>query len=120
MFIIAYLRKQENVEVSFLIGKCREVPTRNLTDTKLEMQAAVFDVRLEERNFEVGRFVQWTDSTTVLQWVHASNSSTRSLWQTALLEFSKVQLSISRGMWKKMNTDLGIRGMTIEASKESA
>ena len=57
MFIIAYLRKQENAEVSFLIGKCREVPIRNLTVTKLEMQAAVFDVRLEERNFEVDRIV---------------------------------------------------------------
>ena len=72
MCMVAYLRKQDNGEVTFVIGKCRVAPTRNKTVAKLEMQAAVFGVRLrefilEEQDIEVDRNVHWTDSTTVLQ-----------------------------------------------------
>ena len=76
--MVAYLRKQENGEVAFVIGKCTVAPIRNMTVAKLEMQAAVFGLRLrelilEEHDIEVDRIIHWTDSTTVLQWLHASN-----------------------------------------------
>ena len=48
MCMVAYLRKQEKGEVAFVIGKCRVAPIRNMTVAKLEMQAAVFGVRLRE------------------------------------------------------------------------
>ena len=46
MCMVAYLRKQENGEVAFVIGKCIVAPIRNITVAKLEMQAAVFGLRL--------------------------------------------------------------------------
>ena len=79
MCMVAYLRKQEIGEVAIVMGKCRVAPIRNMKVAKLEMQAAIFGVRLrelilEEHDFEVYRIVHWTDSTRVLQWLHASNN----------------------------------------------
>ena len=48
MCIVAYLRKQGNGEVTFVIGNCRVAPIRNMTVPMLEMQAAVFGERLRE------------------------------------------------------------------------
>ena len=51
-----------------------------MTVAKLEMQAAVFGVRLRELvlelnlDIEVDRNIHWTDSKTVLQWLQASNN----------------------------------------------
>ena len=63
MRMVAYLRKKD--EVTFVIGKCRVAPIRNMTVAKLEMQAAVFGVRLrelilEEHDIEVDQIVHWT------------------------------------------------------------
>ena len=62
MCMVAYLRKQENSEVTFVIGKCKVAPTRNMTVAKLELQAAFFEVRLrelisKEHDVEVKRIV---------------------------------------------------------------
>ena len=72
MCMVAYLRTQDNGEVTFKIGKCRVASIRNMTVAKLEMHAAVFGVSLrdlifEEHDVEVDQIVHWTDSTTVLQ-----------------------------------------------------
>ena len=48
--MVAYFRKQDNGEVTFVIRKCRVAPIRNMTVANLEMQAAVFGVRLRELN----------------------------------------------------------------------
>ena len=79
MCMVAYLRKQDIGEATFVIGKCRVAPIRNMTVAKLEMQLAVFGVRLrklilEVHDIEVDRIVYWTHSTTVLQWLHAINN----------------------------------------------
>ena len=63
---VAYLRKQENGEVAFVIGKSRVAPIRNMTVANMEMQAAVFGVRLrelilEEHDIEVDRIVHRID-----------------------------------------------------------
>ena len=55
-----------------------------MTVAKLEMQAAVFGARLRglilgDNDTEVDRIVHWTDSTTVLQWLHASNNNATGL-----------------------------------------
>ena len=57
--------------MAFVIGNCRVAPIRNMTVAKLEMQAAVYGVRLrelilEEHDFDVDRIVHWTYATTVL------------------------------------------------------
>ena len=42
------------------------------------------------------------------------------MWQTALLKFSKIQLDQWRHVEGKLNpADIGTRGMTVEALKES-
>ena len=84
MCMVAYLRKQENGKVAFVIGKCRVAPIRNMTVAKLEMQAAVFGVRLrelilEEHDIEVDQIVHWTDSTTVLQWIFSTTTNPRDM-----------------------------------------
>ena len=50
MCMVAYLKKQDNGEVTFVIGKSRVAPIRNMTAAKLEMQAAVFGGRTLEKN----------------------------------------------------------------------
>ena len=77
MCTVAYLRKQGINEVTFVIRKCIVAQIRNNTVTKIV--TAVFgvglrDFILEEHDTELDRNVHWTDPTTVLQWLHASNN----------------------------------------------
>ena len=126
MFMVAYLRKQEKGEVAFVIGKCRVVPIRDITVAKLEMQAEIFGVRLrelilEEHDIEVDQIVHWTDSTTVLQWLHASNNKQPVFVANRVAENLE---NSTTDQWRhvegKMNpADIGTRGMTVEALKES-
>ena len=112
--------------MAFVIGKCRVAPIRNMTVAKLEMQAAVFGVRLrehilEEHDNEVDQIAHWTDSTTVLQWLHASNNKQPVFVANRVAEILE---SSTIDQWRhvegKLNpADNGIRGMTVEALKES-
>ncbi|KFD63099.1 hypothetical protein M514_24686 [Trichuris suis] len=75
---VVYLRTistSGTVNVSFLMAKTRIAPRRPLTIPRLELQAAVMAVRLvdtikQEMGLPVDRTVYWTDSTTVLYWLH--------------------------------------------------
>ena len=124
--MVTYLRKQDNGEVNFVIGKCRVAPIRNMTMVKLEMQAAVFGVRLrelilEEHDIEVDRIVHWTDSTTVLHWLHASNNKQPVFVANRVAEIlENSNIDQWRHVGGKMNAaDIGTRGLTVEALKES-
>ena len=126
MCMVAYLRKQEKGEVAFVIGKCTVAPIRNMTVAKLEMQAAVFGVRLrelilEEHDNEVDQIVHWTDSTTVLQWLHASNNKQPVFVANRVAEIlENSTIDQWRHVEGKMNpADIETRGMTVEALKES-
>ena len=60
-----------------MILKYRVAPIRNMTVAKLGLQVAVFGVRLrelilDEHDIEIDRILNWTDSTTVLQWLHST------------------------------------------------
>ena len=126
MCMVAYLRKQESGEVAFVIGKCRVAPIRNMTVAKLEMQAAVFGVRLrelilEEHDIEIDQIVHWTVSTTVLQWLHASNNKQPVFVANRVAEIlENSTIDQWRHVEGKLNpADIGTRGMTVEALKES-
>ena len=72
-------KKQDNGEVTFVIGKCWVAPSTDMTVAKLEMQVTVFGVRLrelllEEHDIGVDQIGHCTNSTTVLQCLHASNN----------------------------------------------
>ena len=124
--MVASLRKQENGEVAFVIGKCRVAPIRNMTVAKLEMQAAVFGVRLrepilEEHDFEVIGIIHWTDSTTVLHWLHASNNKQLVFVANRVAEIlEKSTIEQWRHVDGKLNpADIGTRGRTVLSPKES-
>ena len=77
MCAVAYLRSKPKFE-AFVIGKCRVAPMRHLSIPRLELQAAVMAVRLKEQivkehESKIQSCNFWTDSTTVLQWIHSSH-----------------------------------------------
>lgn len=80
---VSYLRlsngKQE-VCVSFVIGKARVAPLKQVTIPRLELAAAVLAVRLDKMlsvqlGLNLSESVFWCDSTTVLQYI--ANTTTR-------------------------------------------
>ena len=81
MCAVAYLRsqpKEYSAGLAFVIGKLRVVPMRHLSIPRLEMQVAVMAVRLKEqivKKYEMKVYILsfWSDSTTVLQWIHSSH-----------------------------------------------
>ena len=75
MCIVAYLRAEDEDggELSFVIGKFSIAPLKQQTIPKLELQAALYSVRLrqlitEDHDIQIQTVTHWTDSMTVLQW----------------------------------------------------
>ena len=61
-----------------MAAKSRVAPIRQLSIPKLELQGALVGYRLslsvlEELRFKIDRVCYWTDSKTVLQWLHSEN-----------------------------------------------
>ena len=78
MCIVAYLQDESKLGLTYVIGKCRVAPIRHLTIPKLELQAAVYGVRLRkqilsEHDVSIDKIYLWTDSSTVLQWLQATH-----------------------------------------------
>ena len=74
MSIVAYFYAEvkDEVEVSFVLGKCRIAPVKHLSIPRLELQAALYSVRLrslivKEHDLQYGIVTHWTDSVTVFQ-----------------------------------------------------
>ena len=79
---VAFLRgnvtsdSHSRTELAFVFLKTRVAPTKPLTITKLELQAALLVARLGNEiqlalTIPVERTFMWTDSTTVLQWLQS-------------------------------------------------
>ena len=80
MCIVAYLREdtQEESELAFVIGKSRIAPMRQLSIPRLELQAAMYATRLRdsiiaEHDLVFSKIYHWSDSMTVLHWLHSSH-----------------------------------------------
>ena len=72
----ASLKERTETQVAFVFGKPRVAPVKALTTPKLELQAALLTARLKDEiqqalTVPVERTFMWTDSTTVLQWLHS-------------------------------------------------
>ena len=72
--IVAYFRAEVNdeIEISFVLGKCRIAPVKQLSIPRLALQAALYSVRLraltiKEHDLRIDSVTLWTDSVTVLQ-----------------------------------------------------
>ena len=78
-FVRAKVVKKENQEqtqLAFVFGKARVAPMKALTIPKLELQASFLAARLRKQvekalTLEISKTFMWSDSTTVLQWIHS-------------------------------------------------
>ena len=78
-FLRARVDNNEGTEtqLAFVFGKARVAPIKALTTPKLELQAALLAARLKDEiqqqalTVPVERTFMWTNSTTVLQWLHS-------------------------------------------------
>ena len=80
---VAFLRakvvkkeNQEQTQLAFVFGKARVAPMKTLTIPKLELQASLLAARLRKEvekalSLEISKTFMWSDSTTVLQWIHS-------------------------------------------------
>ncbi|XP_045029733.1 uncharacterized protein LOC123472386 [Daphnia magna] len=76
-----YLRcsyPNEKISVALVIGKARVAPLKQLSIPRLELQGAVLAARLvstvrQEMNLKDVPKTYWTDSQTVLQWIHSTS-----------------------------------------------
>ena len=84
MCIVAYLQDVSTLKLTYVIGKCRVAPIRHTTIPKLELQAAVYGVRLRRQvlrkhDVKIDKNFPWTDSSTVLKWLQSSHKKLREL-----------------------------------------
>ena len=80
---VAFLRakvvkkeNQEQTQLAFVFGKARVASMKALTIPKLELQASLLAARLRKEvekalTLEISKTFMWSDSTTVLQWIHS-------------------------------------------------
>ena len=125
MCIVAYFRAEVNdgKEISFVLGKCRITPIKQLSIPRLELQAALYSVRLrtlivKEHDLRIDSGTHWTDSVTVLQWLHSADKKQNVFVAKRAAEILE---SSTIDEWKgELNSsDIGTRGTTIEKLNES-
>ena len=125
MCIVAYLQDEATLKLTYVIGKCRVAPIRHMTIPKLELQAAVYGVRLRKQilnkhDVKIDRIYHWTDSSTVLQWLQAAHKKQVFVANRA----AEILENSSMDQWRHVKgvenpADIGTRGMSIERLKES-
>ena len=129
MCAVAYLRSQPNeysADLAFVIGKCRVAPMRHLSIARLELQAAVMAVRLKEQivkehEMKISSCSFWSDSTTVLQWIHSSHRKQQVFVANTVVEILD---TTDVSQWKHVSginnpADIGTRAINIEEFKRS-
>ena len=126
MFIVAYLQDETTLKLTYVIGKCRVAPIRHMTIPKLELQAAVYGVRLRKQilnkhDVRIDKIYHWTNSSTVLQWLQAARKKQQVFVANRAAEILE---NSSMDKWRHVKgvenpADIGTRGITIEGLKES-
>ena len=97
-----------------------------MTIPKLELQAAVYGVRLRkqilnEHDVRIDKIYHWTDSSTVLQWLQAAHKKQQVFVANRAAEILE---NSSMDQWRHVKgvenpADIGTRGMSIEGLKKS-
>ena len=125
---MAYLREdtQDESELAFVIGKSRIAPMRQLSIPRLELQAAMYATRLRdsiiaEHDLVFSKICDWSDSMTVLHWLHSSHKK-----QTVFVanRIAEILENSTIDEWNFVNglknpADIGTRGMTISELNDS-
>ena len=129
MCAVAYLRsqpKEYSADLAFVIGKCSVAPMRHLSIPRLELQAAVMAVRLKEQivkehEMKISSCSFWSDSTTVLEWIHSSHRKQQVFVANRVAEILD---TTDVSQWKHVSginnpADIGTRAINIEELKRS-
>ena len=127
MCIVAYLQDEATLKLTYVIGKFRVAPIRHMTITKLELQAAVYGVRLRKQilneppDVKIDKIFHWTNSSTVLQWLQAAHKKHQVFVANRAADILE---NSSMDQWRHVKgvenpADIGTRGMSIEGLKES-
>ena len=124
MCAVAYLRSQPKeyaADLAFVIGKCRVAPMRHISIPRLELQAAVMAVRLKEQivkehEMKINSCSFWSDSTTILQWIHSSHRKQQVFMANRVAEILD---TTDVSQWKHVSginnpADIGTRAINIE------
>lgn len=121
--IVSYLRIENNddVHVSFVIGKARVAPLKQVTIPRLELAAAVLAVHvdkmlLRELQLQLEGSFFWTDSTTVLKYI---TNETRRFHTFVANRVSVIREATDIQQWRYVNTkhnpaDEASRGLTAK------
>ena len=129
MCAVAYLRsqlKEYTADLAFVIGKCRVTPMRHLSIARFDLQAAVMAVRLKEQivkeqEMKINSCSFWSDSTTILQWIHSFNPKQQVFVANRVAEILD---TTDFSQWKHVSginnpADIGTRAINIEELKRS-
>lgn len=116
---VTYLRMQNNsnsIHVSFILGKARVAPLKQVTIPRLELNAAALAVQVDtmlrvELQLPLEKSCFWTDSTSVLKYI--KNEDRR--FQT----FMAIQRATDVSQWRYVHTtqnpaDQASRGLTVD------
>lgn len=121
---VSYLHLEDEnkrVRLSFMLGKSRVAPLKQITMPKLELAAAVLAVRIDkmlkkELQLDLDKSVFWTDSQTVLKYI--ANDAKR--FHTFVANrVSVIREATDVVQWRHIGTKLNpaddaSRGMSIE------
>ena len=129
MCAAAYLRsqpKEYSADLAFVIENCRVAPMRHLSIKRLELQAAVMALRLKEQivkehEMKINSCSFWSDSTTVLQWIHSSHRQQQVFVANRVAEILD---TTDVSQWKHVSginnpADIGTRATNVEELKRS-
>lgn len=85
---VAYWRvvAESVVQLCFVTGKTRVAPRRLLTIPRLELQAAVLGLRMHQtilrcHSIQPSKSYYWSDSKTVINWIHSGSDKWHTEWQ---------------------------------------
>ncbi|XP_075263603.1 uncharacterized protein LOC142355282 [Convolutriloba macropyga] len=125
MCIVAYLQYEVTLKLLYVIGTCRVAPIRHTTIPKLELQAAVYGVRLRrqilrEHDVKIDKIDHWTNLSTFSQWLQSAHKKQQVFVANRAAEIPE---NSSMDQWRHVkgieNTaDIGTRGMSIEGLKD--
>ena len=126
MCMVAYFRDQQTGELAYVVGKCRVAPMKQQSIPRLELQAAMYGTRLkqlivDEHDIQVERTFFWTDSTTVLQWLHGADKKQPVFVANRVAEILD---SSTIDQWRHVEgtlnpADIGTRGKSVHELEKS-
>ena len=127
MCAVACLRSQPrkySADLAFVIENCRVAPMRHLSILRLELQAAVMAVRLKEQivkenEKKINSCSFWSDSTTLLQWIHSSHRKQQVFLANRVAEILD---TTDVSQWKHVSginnpADIGTSAINVEELK---